>query len=674
MAARDRMDAEQAWTKRVEAARTVRKQYEELWQRNLDAYKGTPLKQKPSEDWVNVTLDAALVDTKRAQLFNENPDISLTASEPLMEGREGAVAAHEIVLNELLGPDHLDMQRVIDQVLFSVECPAGLGPVKVGFTLTTVQVETMVEQPIPDPLTGQPAVDPLTGTPMTVPVKQSVDVPIHESWFIEPFSPKQLLIPHDFKSTQFDKAPWLGLELTMPKRQAMKEFGLNEDDFTGAKVTKAEHVFDHGEDAQTEGADDLVAFTEVWYRAAQFDDDVVHPEVYRRKVLIEGVKKAIPVKDPSPYQTIDPATGRLTPDSMIGNPIHVFSIRDVTDTAYPPSDCSLTRALVEELCKFRTQMVQQRDRSIPLRGFDIHAIDEETAAKLKRSEFQTMIPMNGPFANSIWEIARAQYPRENYTAQDYILQDVLRVWHIDLNQMGLTDSQVRTATETATVEKAMNVSMGKDRARILSQYVRLVAKLDALVQRFMTPERYAEILGQKGAQLRQQWDGKVINARLAYHAQPDSSVRMDAAVRQRQLLDVWRFFAQDPNFARVELSKPILRAFGLDPDKLIVEQLPEQGPEPPAMTYSIKMDDFLGPQAQIAVAFANAAGMKITPEMLDSTQMLGAQYAAAQMRAQQAQTQAGKPLTAHGGMAPEASPMDKHQDQVTGAMQGMGVQ
>ena len=674
---RDTASPDSAWTRRVEAARQVRKQKEELWQRNIDAYQGTPLKTKPSEDWVNVTLDAALVDIKKAQLFNQSPEVRLRAVEPLMEGRQSAVALHEIVVNEILSPDGIDARRLMDKVLVDVLCPAGLGPTKIGYRATTVQVEQMIQQPVPDPMTGQPAVDPMTGAPMTVRVPQTVDVPIHEEWFWERFSPKQLLIPHDFHSTDFDKAPWLGMDLTIPKRQAMREFDLKEDDFEGAKVTKNEYVFEHGEDAQSEGTDDLVTLTELWYRAAQFDDDVVHPEVFRRKVVIEGVTAPIRLKDPMPYQRVDPATGRLTADSMMGNPIHIFTTRDLPDSAYPPSDCSLTRELVNELCKFRTQMVQQRDRSIPIRGFDVHRVFPETTDKIVRAELQGMIPMDGPFQDAIWEIARAQYPRENYTAQDYIMRDIEKVWSIGANQMGVTDDQSRTATEIQTVQQASNVKLDAERARVLSQFVRGVAKLDALIQRFMPPERYAEYLGPQAAQQRLQWDGTVMSARFAYTALPDSSIRMDAAQRQRQLLDVWRFFAQDPNFARVELSKPILRAFGLDPDKLIVAQLPEKGPEPPSITWSIKMEDFAGPAAQIAAAIANAAGLKITPEMLDSTKMIGAMYAAAQMRAAQATDQAGKPITAHGGMAPEASPMDKHQDQITGGTQGMpggGVQ
>ena len=46
---------------------------------------------------------------------------------------------------------------------------------------------------------------------------------------------------------------------------------------------------------------------------------------------------------------------------MEGFPIHVLTLR-FSDPALPPSDCTQSRAQVDELSMGRTQMVLQRDR------------------------------------------------------------------------------------------------------------------------------------------------------------------------------------------------------------------------------------------------------------------------------------------------------------------------
>src|SRR5690606_32489655 len=66
------------------------------------------------------------------------------------------------------------------------------------------------------------------------------------------------------------------------------------------------------------------------------------------------------IHEDCPYQTLD-ARGRLTPDSLIGFPIHPLNVRTMTDTAYPPSDCTMIRPLVNELNVYREQQVQFRD-------------------------------------------------------------------------------------------------------------------------------------------------------------------------------------------------------------------------------------------------------------------------------------------------------------------------
>lgn len=666
----DPQDLVTRWRRRLDLSEEVAKKYHQEWQDNLDAYAGKPLKSIPSSDWVNVNLDAALVEIKKAQLFFQNPDVRLKASEPLMEGRQSAISLHETVINEMLGPDHVDAIQMIDPTLVAV-LTTGLGPTKLGYEATTVEVE----QPVVDPMTGQPAIGP-DGAPVT----QTVPVPIHERWFWEPFSPKELRIPAHWRSTHFDKAPWLGKRFEMPLAVARTQFKLPED-FKGS-AEKYEQVFDHHDAPDAEG-DAVVTGTEVWYRCALFPDEhgeqVVHPELYKELILIDGLNDQVGRLRPSPYQTIDPQTGRLTPDSMIGNPIHVLAIRDLTDSAYPPSDCQLTRAQVNELCKFRTQMVRHRDAAISLRGFDTTRVPPEVAAKIERGEHASMIGFPGAGQDAFWEIARAQYPRENYTAQDYILQDIEKVWAIGANQMGVTEDTSRTATEVQTVNNASQVKLEKERGRVLAWYLRGVAKLDTLIQRFMSPQQYAEILGQQGAQAKLQgWDGRVVSARFAYRAMPDSQIRMDAAQERRQFLQLFEFTIRHPNVIGIELLNMLFRKFGLEPQKLVVPQLPDKGPDAPKVNVALN-GDHIDPQLAafpIVMELLAQGGWKISPQAIaEAKKQAGNQIMAAVGLGGGAADATGQGLPPkdreHPGLALKQKPLSKHAAEETGGMPGM---
>ena len=625
--------ARKTWAERLDRAKTMRKRREPEWQENIDAYTGKPLTTAREEDWVNVNVDFATTEQKKSALFFQSPDVQLTPTEPLMQGREGAVTLNEQVLNEYLSPDHIDAKRLMDRVLFDVICASGFGATKIGYETRSVTVEQPVMQPAIDPQTGQPqlpqpgqpppqpqpAIDPETGEIQT----QEVEVPVHEEWYWRRISPMKTLIPHDFHNTDFDEAPWLGQQFDMSVSAAKSMGFALPKSFSGTKAVD-QRLFDHGDGQLTDATiERRVEGVEVWYRAADFDPIIKDPKRYRQVIFVDGVKEPVVHRD-SPYQTVDPTTGRLTPDSMIGNPIHICTIRDLSDSAYPPPDCTITRSQVRELSKFRTQLILQRDRSIPMRGFDVNAVDPDTAEKLRKNEYQSMIPMNGPFRDRIWEIAKAHYPRENFEAQRIIQDDIERAMALGSNQQGAAEDTVRTATEVNAIGAASNLRMEAERNRVISWYLQGVGKLHTLLMRFATQTQYVQVVGQQGAQQMQAWTGKEIAGRFAYRARPDSSLRMDRAVERQQALQLYQLARQDPHANGFELLKNVVSAFGLDTQKATVEQQPESGPTPPNVSLSFTDDSMAPQQPQFEVIreILKQLGLEISQEAVQKAMNL----------------------------------------------------
>jgi len=591
------------WWGRVERARSRRDVVGEEWQKNIDAYNGKPLSAAPTTDWVNPNTDFADVEQKKAQLFFTTPEVHCLPQEPLADKLEPVVLIKQAVLNDKLGPNGVDAKRLLDKTIFDVLCPAGWGATKIGYDVTT----RPVTQQIPHPIPGFP------------PIEQTIDVPVYEEWFWEHFSPKKLLVPDDYHDNVFDKAPWLGMEFSMPLIAAKRKFHLP-DDFT-ATSSEDPYVFadSTGQGASSAQSRNLVTGVEIWYRAALEDEAVFHPELLRKLVLIDGMRDRPATHKNSPYQELD-AQGRLTADSMIGNPIHVLTIRDVTDSAYIRSDSSMTRDLVDQLSKFLTTQVKQRDTSIPMRLVDEGVITPDVMKKITDGDYGAFIPVpEGRLEPPpIVEIARAQYPRENYEGQARIERQLAKTLALDSNQMGARDEVDRTATELTLVQNNASMRLKAERNRVIQFFLAGVRKFDSLLQRFATEPQVIQIVGPDGAKQWATWDKHTIAGRYAYQIKPDSGIDLDEATTRKQALDAYNFLAKDPLVDRSYLLAELAPALHLDPQRLKAQPEPPK-PDRPTLGFSFKGEDLLNP---LAVAVMIQGGVQVTPDMIQQAHTL----------------------------------------------------
>ena len=567
-------DELQRWWSDIDAAEVIRKQHETWWEANLDAYSPKVTKDpKAYGSDINTNRDFTLVEQKKAQLFFQTPEVNIKPA-PLMYGQEDVLLTHQDILNEYLGPEQVDAISMVDDVLFDVLCPSGFGVTKMGYESITETVD--VEVPVPDPMTGAPAVDPMTGMPITVP--QAVPVPIWEKMFWERVTPKKIIIPAGFTSTNYDTAPWMGVRFGLTLNEARLKYNLP-DDFEVTPATDR-HRFEH-EQPDTKDAREVEG-VELWYRAAIYDPTVKNPDRLRCLVLIKNLDTPVKHVD-SPYQTLDPQTGRLTPTSLKGYPIHILTLRTLADSAYVMSDCSMSRPQVNELNKFRDQQIRMRDSNIPIRMVDSDRVPAEVLEKIKHAEYGSApIPLpTEAFAGNppIVEIAKATYPRENFTFEDKQDNDIARTHAMDSNQGGVKNETARTATELQLVQVNSNVRLDKERARVLRWYVSGVTKFSTLVQRFVTVEQAAQVVGPQRAQTWAQTMPQV-PASLAFTAAPDSALRVDAAQRRKFALETYAYLRNDPHVNPSTLLKQsVLPALNLDSTS-VAQPTPPQ-PKPP---------------------------------------------------------------------------------------------
>lgn len=574
-----------AWWGRVDRALEARKPHEDRWEKLLKAYL-PPTGDGADMGAINSNIHFRNTEQKKDTIYFRDPTLTLIPLEPLKDGIQGpdgktytaedVVSIKQAVLSKLLGRDGVNLKRLAGELLFDILQPGGMAFSVIGYERDLVEVD----QDVLDPMTGLP-----TGE------TQKVPVPIFEEWRWDHLSLKKGLIPHDFRSLRFDRAPWLGYKFTSPLEQAKREYKLP-DDFA-ANATSDTATFK----ATSSGKDDgtttpMVEGVVIWYYASQFDPSVTHRQLMRRLVLIKGLTDRAAKHTKSPYQTLDP-DGRLSKDSMIGNPIHIFTLRDLSDSAYLPSDAAMTDPLVRQENTWASQDIALRDANIPR-----FLYDDSLAEAIKKLQTATVgegAPVESGKLQQGIEKLIATLPKLEKAAADVqgraaIRQMIAETLGLGANQGGSVNDKVLSATEISSANQTAGIRTKAEQGRFMDDLLAGVRKFDALVVRFADTEDYVTWEGQNGAKRMAQWNGKMLAARMAYDIVPDSQLDVDMAQKRAAHVQYANLTMNAPETNRLEALREMARDFGKDPSKM-VQQPPPKQPEIPTPNISIASAD-----------------------------------------------------------------------------------
>jgi hypothetical protein len=246
-------------------------------------------------------------------------------------------------------------------------------------------------------------------------------------------------------------------------------------------------------------------------------------------------------------------------------------------------------------------MFANRDRSIPLRWFDVNRVDPLIQINLMRGVHQGMIPMQGDGNRAIGEVARASYPAEDFAFDKATKEDLRESWRIGPNQLGTTSSGEKTAAEAKITQANFASGSGPERARVAKFFlnvVEVVAGLVALYGRFPT------LTPQEKQQMEQAWNRKQILHDLVLKILPDSTVLLDTQAmidRDMQLLNM----TAKSGYVNVQpLIAEIIELCGKDPSQLL-KPPPQPEPKPPDMSYSFSGKDDLNNPVVMALLVEN---------------------------------------------------------------------
>ena len=663
------------WRGQITAAQARIDKALPAYRQQMDAYRGQIFDAVSKGDRVPVPKDFSKVERKRAALVFHLPEVTLKALQPDLQS---AVAIFQARVNEQLGIDGIDALTMLNEVVFDILCPSGFGVSKIGyeaFVDGTVPIQVGTEPGPPAPLPPGSVLGLSAPPAAAVPIMRQVPRIIHERYYWERVSPAKLLKPATFRGSDYDKAPWLGVEFVIPKHEAIAKGWATEDTKTIAQDERL-LILDLDLDGQ---AVELVRGAELWYRAYAVDPAVKHPEKFRQLVIMDGDDAPVVHRD-SPYQRWDPATGKFTA-GMIGNPIHVCLTRTLGDSSTPKSDVAMSREQVLELSKGRTQMIQQRDRSIPLRLADIVRLGgPEKFQAILNGDWQALIGVENLEPNNppIQEVARSAYPREDFTFDQVINRDIDEAWGMGANQVGLETEQGKTATEQAMVQRNSDARLDKERQEVLRFFAKGTVKFAALLQLFDDRQDLVAVLGANAERVLEQWDRTKVQGRWAFEVRPDAGARIDGEQYMKSLLDAFNFLAKDPHINRMELLRPIVSGLKLDPTRAIVEQLPAKPPDAANVSFRFQGDDLdvTSPKWPIIEALLKQSGYQIPDDAIAAAREHAALQAS--IMAHAGVPMAGPPgpvapITpvpdgAHPGLTPPAEKLNQHALDETGAL------
>lgn len=599
------------------------------WQLNVVERRGKDTDDASDEGRSRVPVDWTVTKTKAAQLFSQMPQVRLS---PRHESYADAVPVFAKIINDLLNV--ANVEAVMAECVVDCINAAGVGA-------AIVRYETLTDtRPLPkeDPLAAQmmamaPAPMPAPAAPMGAEEQGEAPAPPAEEvgeveaapaaipatritarrFCVDRISPADLLWPKTFRSSDWDKSPWLGHSARGPWPKVKRLLGLKDEDkeaVVGAGKLNAKNLASLSEDERVAAAEQ-VEYDEVFYWRYLYHEDETSYEAIQRVVFVQGLEEPV-INEPWTGQKFDPQNGGYMGSCLL--PVRVLTLAYISDEAIPPSDSAIIRPMIKELQQSRQDSSDQRKHSKPLRWFDVDKIAPTMAGDLVNGTWQGMIPTIGAGDKAIGEIARAAMPRENLEFDRILKQDIQEAVGVGPNQSNTFASGERSASEAQIVQQSFQTEMGQQRARVASFFVGIAHVLMGLwsVYGVVDPNGIGASLGPDGEKRLAAWDRQRINQKFIADVRADSTVRLDPQQLVQQLTSTLNITAQSGFVNPKPLIRRILEANGVDPMEVLVDPKPK-GPEPPKISYAFKGEDLTNP---IVLGIIAQSGQAPGPEAM----------------------------------------------------------
>ena len=456
---------------RKEACKTLRRERANNWKRNVDLrigqiasvftdgiamHGGDDLRTSVNPDW-------SLSKTKTANLFSQVPQVQLTHEN---EQFIPAIAPFAKAVNYELSDKRANAGPAMEEVLNDVVNASGIGFIYVDYIARFQSMQAPA-----DPLSGEPA----------VPVQKAVS----DKFRIRRKSPTDGLWPVEYVNSDYNDSDYLGYSDRISWADAVNEWpellklpNAKESVLQQAETRVQDDLRENPERANR-NQEPKVVFDHLFYWRARVDPTELHLNCIWEVVYMQGLEDPV-IHRQWKGQKLDATSNQYV--GAMKFPVQVLTITYITDNPVAPSDSEVGRPQVNDLRRSRSQMFMNRERSLPLRWFDVNRVDPLIQDALMRGVYQAMIPTNGPGDRSFGEVARAAYPPESFEFDTRTEADLNKSWMIGPNQQGTSVSD-ETATQAQITQTNFTTRVGQERnavARFFTNICEVLAGLMSL--------------------------------------------------------------------------------------------------------------------------------------------------------------------------------------------------
>ena len=576
---------------RIDTCKQYRKKLVPNWTTNIDYRRGKPFASQTDEDTIAVNLDWSMTKAKQAGLFSQVPEARLDHPPQTLVPW---IPTFQQKLNDT--GKTAGIEATMDEVLPDVINAAGIG-------IAITSMEAILEDasvPTADPLTTLPDEGGEASGQMT-----NVPRVVDHRYVIQRISPADFLWPISFTGSDFNNAPWLGRSGRVTWAEAVIRWKLTEDDKSkvlGEDKSTTDKLTNDVEKDKT-SADEMVSFDEIFYKEFQYDAAAKSYQTIHQLVFLTGKEDPI-IDEPWKGQKVDPKSGMVIGSRK--NPIQVLMLTYISDETIPPSDSAIGRPQVNEINKSRTQMIRQRERSLPVRWIDVNRIDPTIAQSLMRGTWQNFIPVQGEGSRTIGEVARASMPQENFAFDKIAKADWYEACTVGPNQAG-SGAGVETSGEAKSIAASFQTRVGRERAKVASFFCNIMEVLGGLMCLFEDP-----------ASLGEGFD-PTISSGLNYSIIADSTLLLDVTQKLERLDNFVNKYAKS-GFVELEpVLKEIAMLTGLDPTTVIKAPEPKPPVEPNISLRLTGAADMMNP---LMLAFMLKSGQAPPPELIEQAKKL----------------------------------------------------
>lgn len=536
-------------------------QYDSLWKRMVNLYKGKHYDTKSTEDRMLVNMAFATKNVIAPSVAINNPKFTVNA-------RRAEVAPHatvaEQVLNYLwrIGKYQDDFRLSVDDFLV-----IGHGWLKVAYKATKPKKIVKLDDHDAD------AEDPEGVDDRDEEVVGNAESEVNyfgedqDRPFVERISPFDVLVDPDARHPKEMK--WIAQRTKRPIADVLVDERY--DKKIRMKVTASNSVM-HDDDEKVDGRPERagdVAYVDVW----EFYD------IRKGTVstFAEGVTDGFLIAPAEmPY--------------AFGHPFVMMRNYEVTDTFYPMGELESIEVLQKELNATRTQMMNHRKKYQRKTLYDSDIFDAKGIEALQDDRDNVLVPvaLNGQGSlNDVTAILQQQgTPPEFYNQSDIISGDIDRVSGVSDYMRGAQAEIRRTATEAAMIQDAQNARAADKLSRVEQTLGHIGGRVVQLMQQFMTGEMVVRIAGPNAAPLWVTIDSDYIQGEFDYEVVGGSTAPNNETARRNdalQLVDAMAPFVGQGIVDPGKLARHVLQ-FGFDikdPDSFMGQPMPMPGQEAP---------------------------------------------------------------------------------------------